>query len=79
MADIYLMKINVTYESRLVEPGVTPFGRMAAGPKGWPLMFDHKMLIHTTDTIARIVSEIKLAKMPISLQRIFTVPIEKIR
>jgi hypothetical protein len=40
-------------------------------------MFDYKLLIHATNTIAGIVYEIKLARTPISLQRISIVPVEK--
>jgi hypothetical protein len=40
-------------------------------------MFDDKLLIHATNTIAGISSEIKLAKTPISLQQISTAPVEK--
>jgi hypothetical protein len=35
------------------------------------------LLIHATNTIAGIVYEIKLARTPISLQRISPVPVEK--
>jgi hypothetical protein len=35
------------------------------------------LLIHATDTIVGIVYEIKLARTPISLQRISFVPVEK--
>jgi hypothetical protein len=40
-------------------------------------MFDDKLLIHVTYTIAEIVHGIKLARTPISLQQIFTVSVEK--
>jgi hypothetical protein len=40
-------------------------------------MFDYKLLIHATNKIAGIVSEIKLPRTPISLQWISTVPVEK--
>jgi hypothetical protein len=40
-------------------------------------MFDYKLLIHAPNTIAKIMYEIKLARMPISLQWIFTVSMEK--
>jgi hypothetical protein len=40
-------------------------------------MFDSKLLIHGTNTIAGIVDEIQLAGTLISLQRISTVPVEK--
>jgi hypothetical protein len=77
MAYIYLMKIRVMYESRPVGPGVKPFWRKAAGPKDHRLMFEYQLLIHTTNTIAGIVYEIRLARMPTSLQQISTVPVEK--
>jgi hypothetical protein len=62
------MKIRVTYESRPVGPGVKPFGRKAAGPKEHRLMFDYKLLMHACNAIAIIMYEIKLARMPMSLQ-----------
>jgi hypothetical protein len=77
MADIYLMKIRVTYESHPVGPGAKPFGKKAAGPKERRLMFDYKLLIYATSAIAGIVYEIKLARTPISPQRISTVSVEK--
>jgi hypothetical protein len=40
-------------------------------------MFDSKLLIHATNNITVIVYEIKLARTPISLQRISIVPVEK--
>jgi hypothetical protein len=76
-AYIYLMKTRVTYESRPVGHGVKLCGRNAAGPKECRLMFDWELLRHATNTTAGIVYEIKLARMPISLQRISTVPVEK--
>jgi hypothetical protein len=77
MAYIYLMKIKVTNESRPTGPAVKPFGRKAAGPKERRLMGDYQFLIHTTNPIAGIVCEIKLARTLISLQWISTVPVEK--
>jgi hypothetical protein len=77
MAYIYLMKIRVTDESRPIRPGVNPYGRKAAGPKERRLMGDYQFLIHATNIITGIVCEIKLARTPISLQRISTVPVEK--
>jgi hypothetical protein len=77
MAYIELMKIRVTYESRPVGTGVKPFRRKAAGPKEHRPTFNHKLSTHATNTIAGIVCEIKLARTPISLQRISTVPVEK--
>jgi hypothetical protein len=38
-------------------------------------MFDYKLLIHATNTTAGIMYEIKLARTPISIQRISTVPV----
>jgi hypothetical protein len=76
MAYIYLMKIRVMSESCPVWPGVNPFGRKAAGPKERRLMFDSKLLRHATNTITGTVDEIQLARTPISLQRIYTVPVE---
>jgi hypothetical protein len=40
-------------------------------------LFDYKLLIYATNTIAIIVYEIKLTTTLISLQRISTVPVEK--
>jgi hypothetical protein len=77
MAYIYLMKIRVTYGPRPAGPGVKPFRRKAARPKERRLMFDYKLLIHATNIITGIVYQIKLARTPISLQRISTVPMEK--
>jgi hypothetical protein len=77
MASFFLMKIMVTSESRPVRPRVKLFGRKAAGPKERRLMSYSKLLIHTTNTIAEIACEIKLARTPISLQRISTVPVEQ--
>jgi hypothetical protein len=77
MAYIDLVKIRVTYESRPVGPGVKPFGRKAAGPKERRLMLDYKLLIHSANIIAGIMSEIKLVKEVISLQRISIIPVEK--
>jgi hypothetical protein len=57
--------------------GAKPFGKKAAGPKERRLMFDSKLLIHATNTIAGIVHKTKLATTPICLQRISTVPVEK--
>jgi hypothetical protein len=77
MVNIYLMKIRVTYELLPVWPWVKSFGRKTAGPKKPRLMSDYKLLIHATNTIAGIVYEIELARMPISLQPISLVPVEK--
>jgi hypothetical protein len=41
-------------------------------------LFDRKLLVHAINTIATLVHEIKIAKGPISLQRISTVPVEKL-
>jgi hypothetical protein len=40
-------------------------------------MFDYKLLIHSTYIIAEIIHAVKLARTPISLQHISTVPVEK--
>jgi hypothetical protein len=77
MVYIDLMKRRVTYESRSVGPGVNKFGREVAGPKGRRLMFGSKLLIHAANAIAGIVYEIKLARTPISIQQISSVPVEK--
>jgi hypothetical protein len=74
---MYLMKIRVMYESRPVGFEVKPFWRKAAEPKEGQLMFDYKLLMHVTNTITGIVYEIELARTPISLQQISTVPVEK--
>jgi hypothetical protein len=39
-------------------------------------MFDDKLLVHATSTIAGIVYEIELVRTPISPQQISTVPVE---
>jgi hypothetical protein len=66
MAYIYLVKMGVTYESRPVGLGVKSFGRKAAGPKERRLMFDHKLLIHATNTITGFVHEMMLSRTTIS-------------
>jgi hypothetical protein len=76
-AYIYLMKITVTYRTHPVGPGITAFGWKKAGPQQRRLLFDRKLLMHTTDSISGIVYEIKKAKKPISLQRVSTVPVER--
>jgi hypothetical protein len=69
------MKIRVSYESHPLGPGVKPFGRRVPGVKERRLMFDNKLMIHTTNTIAGVVQKIKLTRTPISLQRISIVPV----
>jgi hypothetical protein len=41
-------------------------------------LFDRKLLVHAINTIATLTDYIKFAKGPISLQRISTVPVEKL-
>jgi hypothetical protein len=77
IAPLCLMKINVTCGSRSAWPGAKPLGRKAAGPKECRLMFDYKLVLHTTNTTTGIVYKIKLARTPISLRVISTVPAEK--
>jgi hypothetical protein len=66
-----------TYESCQTGPGVKPFGRKNDGPTVRRLLFDRKLVMHATNTIAGIVYEIRKATKPISLQRASTVPVEK--
>jgi hypothetical protein len=71
------MKITLTYRRCPVGPGMRASGSKNAGPKEPRLMFDRKLLMHTTNSISGIIYEIKKAKKPISLQRISTVPVER--
>jgi hypothetical protein len=62
----YMMRIRVTYMKRRTGPGVKPFGRKNDGPTQRRLLFDHKLLMHATNSIAGIVREITHATKPIS-------------
>jgi hypothetical protein len=72
----YLMRIRVTYRNRPTGPGVKPFGRKKSGPAQRRLLFDDKLLMHATNSLAGIMYEIKIAVKPISLRRISTTPVE---
>jgi hypothetical protein len=74
---IYFVKILVTCDTEPTGHGVKPFGRKNAESTDCRLLFDHKLLVHTTNNIVGIVYEIKWVKEPISLPRISTVPLEK--
>jgi hypothetical protein len=52
-------------------------GRKEAGLKEHWRMFDYKLLIYATNTIAGIVHKAKLVKTAIYVQRISAVPVEK--
>jgi hypothetical protein len=69
------MQFMASYESSQTGPGVKLFGRKNDGLKVRRLLFDRKLVMHATNTIAGIVYEIKKATKPISLQRASTVPV----
>jgi hypothetical protein len=71
------MKILVTYDAETTGHGVKLFGRKNAGLTDRHLPFDRKLLVHATNSIVGMVYEIKRVKVPISLQPISTVPLEK--
>jgi hypothetical protein len=77
LAYYYLMKCSMTYTSQPLGPGVSFFGRKKSEGAARRTLFDQKLLMHTTNSIAGIVIEIHQAKRPISLQRLMTVPVEK--
>jgi hypothetical protein len=72
-----LMKCNETYRSASLGPGVTAFGRRNSPEAAPRTLFDKKMVMHATNTIAAIIFEIHHATHPISLERISTIPLEK--
>jgi hypothetical protein len=76
VAYCYLMKCTVTYHNRPAAPGIKPFGTKGGDPSTRRILFDHKLLMHATDTITAIVYEISNAKTNILLPRASTAPLE---
>jgi hypothetical protein len=72
----YLMKCMITYQDRPIGPGMTAFGKKGDSPAVRRVLFDRKLLMHTTNSIVAIVNEISSAKTEISLRRISTSPLE---
>jgi hypothetical protein len=70
------MKCTVTYRDRPAGPGNKPFGTKGGDPATRRILFDRKLLMHPTNTIAAIVYEISNAKTNISLRRASTIPLE---
>jgi hypothetical protein len=58
-------------------PGMVFTGRKTAPPDSRRPLFNRKLLMHASDSVASIIFEIKTAKHPISLQRLMTTPVEK--
>jgi hypothetical protein len=76
IACCYLMKCTVAYHDRPAGPGIQPFGTKGGDPATRRILFDRKLLMHATNTIAAIVYEISNAKTFISLRRALTNPLE---
>jgi hypothetical protein len=66
----------VTYQDRPAGPGIKPFGTTGGDPATRCILFDCKLLMHVTNPIAAIASEISNAKTDISLWRASTTPLE---
>jgi hypothetical protein len=70
------MKCTVTYHDRPTGPGIKPFRTKGGDPATRRILFDRKLLMHLTSTIAAIVYEISNAKTDISLRRASITPLE---
>jgi hypothetical protein len=70
------MKSTMTYHDRPAGPGIKPFGTKGADPATLCILFDRKLFIQATNTIAAIVHEINNAKADISLRRASTTPLK---
>jgi hypothetical protein len=54
------------------------FAKRASPDSARRVLFDRKVLMHVTNTLNGIISEVQNARKPISLQRITNVPLEKL-
>jgi hypothetical protein len=79
MAYCYLMICLETYETNELGPGMSPFGQKERRNITRGTLFNQKLLIHATNSIAGIFYEIRNVPVctKISLQHISTVPVEK--
>jgi hypothetical protein len=73
------MKWMPTYQNTEFGRGRSAFGMKTNATTTRRILFDHKLLMHSTNSIARIRYEVRTGKGTISLQRISTVPVEKVR
>jgi hypothetical protein len=76
IAYCYLMKCTATYHDRPAEHGINLFRTNGGDSATRRNLFDRKLLMHATNTIAVIVYEISNAKTDISLRRASTIPLE---
>jgi DNA helicase IV len=66
----------VTYHDRPAGLGIKPFGTKGGDPATRRILFDRKLLMHATNTIAAIVYKISNVKTDMSLRRASTTPLE---
>jgi hypothetical protein len=76
IAYCYLIKCTVTYHDWPAGSGIKPFGTKGGEPDTRRILFDRKLMMHATNTIAAVVYEIRNAKPDISLRRDSTTPLE---
>jgi hypothetical protein len=79
MAYCCLMTCLDTYETSELGPGMSPFRQKKGTTMTRRTLFDQKLLVHATNSIAGILYEIRNASVgtKISLRRISTVPVGK--
>jgi hypothetical protein len=66
----------MTYHDRPAGSGIKPFGTKGSDSATRRILFDRKLLMRATNTIAATVYEISNAKTDISLRRASTTPLE---
>jgi hypothetical protein len=69
------MKCTVAYHDQPA-PEIKPFGTKGGDPATRRILFDFKLLMHATNTIAAIVYETSNPKTDISLRRASITPLE---
>jgi hypothetical protein len=77
-ADCDLMQCALACRDSILQSGMSMFGRRDAPDDARRGLFEKNWLMHATNTLEGIIYEIQQARKPISLQRITTVPLEKV-